>query len=402
MHVFNIRSGIVDAVVEGVLIAVSVLLVAPTLERIRGLSLETKLRRGEVVDLQRRSLTISETTASIVVIIGLPIAALLTSLGRNGDSAPVYKTERGTIDVWDPTASGPNFEYGQAAASVLLCGTIASGSSPQAATVRGGDLSLCPGSFRNTSAGFVRAEQTRLETPPKSLYPSTDVLKVEGDWHTQCAGGEDARNCFTWMWTTKEISVCPSHDKQSSPAACGMYNLMPGAPAIDHSKAVGKIQRATADGGGIEILIAHFMVTTLETTDIEIIDEQRQVTIVETWSAVGLLLVVGFAVGAALATWLGTQWTSKKRGFDLRLHTYSGLAAYVASLEERYNVSTDGSRSTGARPLIRLTEGAGPYAGHVAIGHDPSAKGYAVKTGKIGIGRVGVDDFPEGFDGAPV
>lgn len=401
MQVFNIRSGIVDAVVEGVLIAVSVVLVAPTLDRIRGLSLETKLRRGEVVDLQRRSLTVSETTATIVVIIGLPVAALVTSLGRNGDSAPVYKTERGTIDVWDTTASGPNFVYGRAAASVLLCGTIASDSSPQAATVQDGKLSLCPSSFRNTSAGFVRDGAKRVKAP-LSLFPPTETLKKEGDWHTQCAGGENARNCFTWIWTTKELAVCPSHTKTSWPERCGLYKLMPGAPSIDHSKSVGKIQRASADGGGIEILIAHFMVTTLKTTDIEVVDEQRQVTIVETWSTAGLLVVVIFAIGAALAAWLGALWTSKRRGFDLRLHTYAGLAAYAASLEERYNISTDGNRSSGPRPLVRLTEGAGPYAGHIAIGRDPSQQGYPVRAGRIGMGRVGIDDFPEGFDGAPL
>lgn len=399
MQVLPIRSGVVDSVIEGILILLGIVLVAPTLDRIRGLSLETKLRRGEVVDLRRRSLTLSETAASVVVVVGLPVAALVTSLGRNGESDDIFEKRSALVDVWDVDASGSRFPFGKFKSSVLLCGTT-TGASPQSATVNG--KTFCPGDFKSEVEGFIKtADEENLVRPPPILYPTTEKRKVSGDWNSQCVSGQNSSDCYTWLWTTKKFSLCSKHSRTKIPTKCQLYDLMPGAPKIDHSKSLPKVVRGSADGGDLTIMMAHYTVTTLKKMDVEVVTGQRQVTIIETWSTVGLVVVVVISLAAALAAWIGTVWTAKKRGYELRLHTYSGLAAYAASLEDRNSVGAlDASRSGNRRPVIRLTEGAGEFAGHISIGHDPGVRGFPVRAGRIGIGRSGVDDFPENFDGS--
>lgn len=196
MYVIQMKSGVVDAVVEGALILLTVPLCSGTLDRIRGLSLEHKLRRGKVLALDRRSLSFPETAASALIVLGLPVAAHLTSIGRNGASAALYTSSTGLTDVWDADLTGPLFSFDKVKDSVLMCGTAAADLSPQAVTVSG--KGYCHGTFKLPDSiatpGFVSPDWVD-EAPPEALFPAFRSSYARGGMAiavqcAHCRGGE--------------------------------------------------------------------------------------------------------------------------------------------------------------------------------------------------------------------
>lgn len=415
MYVLPVRSGVIDAGVEAALFLVSLLLCAITLDRVRGLCLEHKLREGSVVSLDRHSLTVFEALVTVLVLVGLPIAALVTSLGRNGETSPVYTTKTGVVDIWDAALdlSQPQLLYNTGTASVLECGTSSAGLTPQVATVgrkngKGGK-SFCPGQFKNNSVGFVEPRPSS-EEPPTSLYPASDDLKKQRDWRSQCINDEKGE-CFTWKWKVDSYTVCKAHNKESKPSRCQTYRLAVGAPKIDSDNAVQKVAYGLRNGAGISILAAHFTVTTLKTMNVEVLSGQMQVTVVDTWSWVGLTAVLLGSVLVSIWILVISIIAKRRWGYTMRLHTYAGIASYAASLEDTASSSdsekksskfhshdasqefyaTDINNGPKKRPHMRLTEGSGNFAGFVAIGHQPEAIGVKVKEGNIGTPQTSAD-----------
>lgn len=436
MHVLQMSSGIVDAIAESAIIVVSVLLSVGTLERIRGLCLEHKLRcgKGKVVSLQGSTLTVPETIASLLVLIGLPVATLLTSIGRNGSSAPVFSAVPAVVDVWDADFSMKAFyrdAYGARATadsilrdringyeivaahnSVLACGTGANNFTKQGATVVG--KTHCPGSFKVSenyaTSGFVYSEPRR-EKPPESLFPPQTFVLRSGDWRSQCLAEDVAKlskkaSCFAWKWTQKEISVCTGDmvNEEGHSRMCSTFKLRPGAPLVDSDKAGRKIAEADQFGRR-SLLTAHFTVTTTKNLIVDLRNGEKQVTHIEPSSAIGLFSVLAVSILAWFLCWLAAYIAAKRRGYCFRLHTYSGLSAYTASLEDKYGIAAvakctecnfvsavdAGERLVGEgeikrklRPYIRLMPGEGHFAGFVCIGHSPDLPGAKVEKGKIG------------------
>lgn len=417
MYIIQLPSGVVDAATEAVLVLVTIALCAGTLDRIRGLSLEHKLRRGKVLRLDRPSLTIAEAVASLIVVIGLPIATLLTSLGRNGKSAPTYTSQTGLIDVWDTDLSGPLFPFDKAEDSVLMCGTNARNMTAQAANVDG--RGYCPGNFKLTNLapiqGFVLPKPTR-EKHPEPLHPAFPWVSRWGNWRSQCNVSEESGEeniCYSWKWTKEAFTVCPPYEEGVDyPDWCNTYQLGPGAPEIDSDKAGPRVSRGSKSGGGglgTELLVAHFTLTKLSSASVEVLSGEKEVTVVDAQSAIGLISVLAGTVLAWVLTFLASLYAKRRLGYSMRLHTYSGLAAYAASLEDRRCTEksdiSGGSSDTilclqeprelsqlaKKRPFMRLRQGSGIFGGQISLGQDPSVAGVKVKSGKIAIGIPSFD-----------
>lgn len=204
--------------------------------------------------------------------------------------------------------------------------------------------------------------------------------------------------------------MCNSHNFNFIPE-CHTYRLAAGAPKIDSDKAVEKVAFGIHLGSGIEILTAHYTVTKLQAMDVKVEVDHMQVTVISAWSWIGVLAVLAVSVLASISMWAASFWAKRKWGYKLRLHSYSGLAAYAASLEDTRNFSGEKldveSFAAGGgeqpppmeaqgkwnkqRPCIRLREGDGDYDGLVSIGQNPAARGVKVKSGRIGTGFASVD-----------
>lgn len=380
-------SGMVEAIVGGAILLTTVLLSAGTLQRIRGLCLEHNLRRGKVVSLHGHTLTLPETIASLLFVAVLPIATLLTSVGRNGESASMYKTAvPAVVDVWHTDISTPAFYRDATGArapfslqnpvvpmpddfasnSFYVCGTGATGFTPQAATNSG--KTHCPGSFnvskKYATPGFVSSEFEE-EKPPESLFRAQNHVMRSGDWRSQCnvTGIYDPKTfdnrCYVWKWTRKEISICGYYNQKlfndyngsrgvlGDIAPCHTFKLGPGAPLVDSDKAGRKIRQGSRHRAGSEgrhgsrlkdfsLLAAHVLVSTTKDLLVDVRSGERQITVIESSSAAVLLSVLTVSIAAWILAWLAA-YMAARRGYNMRLHTYSGLAAYAASLEDKYN-----------------------------------------------------------------
>lgn len=411
-------SGTVDAIAESAIILVAVLFTTGTLERIRGLCLEHKLRRGKSVSLQGRTLTFPETFASLLFVVGIPIVTLLASLGRNGRSTSTFNSFSAAVDVWDTDismqafyrdVSGIREEISSVGRmtyvrhSVYVCGIGAAEFTPQAAIVNG--QTHCPGSFNVSedyaTPGFVYWKFEK-EKPPESLFPAQKSLIRSGDWRSQCVTDSGLQSpCFAWKWTQEKIAICElfidgrlSMDQTKKLEACKTFKLGPGAPPVNSDEAWGKIALAYAMES-TEMLRAHFIVSTTKYLEVDMISGEKQVTVVEPISAAGFFSVLTVTSLAWLLTWLVAQIAPRRRGYNLRLHTYSGLAAYAASLEDKYITAAgakciecnfdsavdDEERAVQEaeiegqlRPYISLRPGEGHFAKGLRISHSPDGQ----------------------------
>lgn len=455
MYKIQMPSGVVEAIAEGAILLVTVILSAGTLQRIRGLCLEHNLRRGKVVSLHGRTLTLPETIASLLFVAVLPIATLLTSVGRNGESAPMYKTAiPAVVDVWHTDISTPAFYRDATGArapfsltdpvvpltqdfdsnSFHVCGTGATGFTPQAATNAG--KTHCPGSFnvskKYATPGFVSSEYVE-EKPPESLFRAQNLVMRSGDWRSQCnvTGIYDPKSfdnrCYVWKWTRKEVSICGYYSlKQFGEyngsrgvlgdiAACHTFKLGPGAPLVDSDKAGRKIRQGNRHRAGSEgrhgthlkdfsLLAAHFLVSTTKDLLVDVRSGEMQITVIESSSAVVLFSVLIVSISAWILAWLAAHMAAR-RGYNMRLHTYSGLAAYAASLEDKYNnaagtncvQNSSGSSVDGGElavqgaemeskmhSYISLKPGDGHFVGGFCISHSPDLPKAAGRKGRFG------------------
>lgn len=210
---------------------------------------------------------------------------------------------------------------------------------------------------------------------------------------------DEEPGCFTWKWTKTNFTVCPPHTKDRQPTMCSTYGLGRGAPEINTDAAGRKVGRGSRSGSGTELLVAHFTVTRLEAVEVRVVSGQEKITNIDATSAAGLLSVLVVTVASWVLVWLLSFWARRRWGYGMRLHTYSGLAAYAASLEDRYCVDAEKTArcSFGCeamvsfeepdderlgekiyakqRPHIRLREGSGRFAGLVSIGQNSAGSG---------------------------
>lgn len=147
-----------------------------------------------------------------------------------------------------------------------------------------------------------------------------------------------------------------------------------------------------------ELSNAHYLVATRKSMMVKVPIGEKQVTAVDPSSAVGLFSVLTVAILTWILTWLAVLIAPKRRGYNLGLHTYSGLAAYAASVEAEYvtaagatciECNADSAVDGGERALqadavegkmpsyISLKSGEGHLASGIRISRSPDLPGAA-------------------------
>lgn len=254
-----------------------------------------------------------------------------------------------------------------------------------------------------------------LPSRAKKILPPQFYVQRSGDWRSQCIDvppiglrqRPGSERCCVWKWTPKEISVCAEYSGDAPLHYCPLFKLGPGAPLVDSGKTVRKIAAILAhrETHLPNIAMAHLAVSTTKDLMIKVPSgEEQVVTVVELSSAAGLISVLTVSILIWIISRLAAHIAARRYGYSLRLHTYSGLSAYIVSLEGKYNTaagrrciecSVDSAVDavTGSvrgaetedesHPCMRLRPGKGQIAEVQYISGSPELPGAKPERGKI-------------------